>query len=213
MGQAEGSRTSLTLLGRLRGDPGDQEAWAAFVERYGRKIYAWCRHWRLQEADAQDVTQNVLLELARQMRTFTYKPGGSFRSWLKTISHHAWCDFLRARRRTDQGSGGDAVLHELQSTAASDDLLKRLEEECDRELFEEAAARVRLRVQPHTWQAFQLTALEGVSGTDAAARLGMQVGTVYVARGKVQKMLQEEVRKLEHGEMEATTADARAPSV
>ncbi|MNC98254.1 hypothetical protein D3C83_161570 [compost metagenome] len=58
-------------------------------------------------------------------------------------------------------------------------------------------ARVRLRVQPHTWQAFVLTAVEGVVDAEAAGRLGIQVGTVYVARGKVQKMLQEEVRRLE----------------
>ena len=64
--------TSPTLLGRLGRSPTDQEAWAAFVDRYGPKIYAWCLHWRLQEADAQDVTQAVLLKLARTMARFTY---------------------------------------------------------------------------------------------------------------------------------------------
>jgi hypothetical protein len=52
--------TSLTLLARLRDTPADQGAWGAFVARYGRKIYGWCRHWGLQEADAEDVTQVVL---------------------------------------------------------------------------------------------------------------------------------------------------------
>jgi DNA-directed RNA polymerase specialized sigma24 family protein len=58
-------------------------------------------------------------------------------------------------------------------------------------------ARVRLRVQPHTWQAFQLLALEGRSGAEVAAQLNMKVATVFVARSKVQKMIQEEVRQLE----------------
>jgi RNA polymerase sigma-70 factor (ECF subfamily) len=58
-----------------------------------------------------------------------------------------------------------------------------------------------LRVQPHTWEAFVLTAVEGLSGAEAASRLGMQVGAVYVARGKVQRMLQEEVRRLEESEV------------
>ena len=48
------SRTSASLLARLRLAPADQTAWAEFVNRYGRKIYGWCRHWGLQEADAQD---------------------------------------------------------------------------------------------------------------------------------------------------------------
>ena len=79
-----------------------------FVDRYGRKIYAWCRHWGLQESDAQDVTQTVLLDLARQMANFVYRPTGSFRSWLKTIAHRTWCDYLDARRRTISGTSDDS---------------------------------------------------------------------------------------------------------
>ena len=92
------SSTRLSLLGRLRLTPTDQEAWGEFVERYGRQVYAWCRQWGLQEADAEDVTQNVLADLARQMRTFEYHPSGRFRSWLRTIAHRAWCDLLDSRR-------------------------------------------------------------------------------------------------------------------
>jgi RNA polymerase sigma-70 factor (ECF subfamily) len=40
-------------------------------------------------------------------------------------------------------------------------------------------------------------ALEGVSGAEAAARLGMKVATVFVARSKVQKKIQDEVRRVE----------------
>ena len=58
-------------------------------------------------------------------------------------------------------------------------------------------ARVRLRVQPHTWEAFRMVALDGMSGAAVGERLGMKVATVYVARSKVQKMLQEEVRRLQ----------------
>src|SRR5262249_4514938 len=77
------SQTSATLLARLRQVPADQAAWAQFTQRYGRKIYAWCRRWNLQEADAEDLTQNVLLKLAEKMQTFVYDPEKSFRAWLK----------------------------------------------------------------------------------------------------------------------------------
>lgn len=197
MSDTDVSKTSLTLLGRLRQSPTDQRAWDTFVERYGPKVYAWCRRWRLQESDAQDVTQNVLLELARQMQSFVYQPQGTFRGWLRTVSHRAYCDFLTARQRVTPGSGDDGVLAQLSSVEARADLLLQLEQEYDREVLDEATARVRLRIEPHTWDAFVLTAVEGMSGAEAADRLGMQVGTVYVARSKVQKMLQEEVRRLE----------------
>ena len=189
--------TSPTLLGRLGRVPADQAAWGEFAERYGRKIYGWCRRWQLQEADAEDVTQQVLLKLAQKMRTFSYDPARSFRAWLKTVTHHAWRDFVEARNWPGAGSGDTAVLEQLQTVQARDALVEELDEEFARDLLEEAMARVRLRVQPHTWQAFHVLAVEGRSGAEAAERLGMKVATVFVARSKVQKMLQEEVRKLE----------------
>ena len=83
------SKTSATLLARLRQVPADQAAWVQFTERYGRKIYAWCRLWNLQQADAEDLTQDVLLKLAEKMQTFDYDPAKSFRGWLKTVARHA----------------------------------------------------------------------------------------------------------------------------
>ena len=59
--------------------------------------------------------------------------------------------------------------------------------------------RVRLRVAPHTWEAFRLVALEGLPVAEVAARVHLQVAMVYVAKSKVQRMLQEEIGKLETG--------------
>jgi RNA polymerase sigma factor (sigma-70 family) len=191
------SRTRATLLGRLRADPADAGAWAEFVDSYGPRLVAWCRAWGLQDADARDVTQTVLLKLAVKLRDFAFDPGRSFRAWLKTVAQHSWLDFLEARKRAGQGTGDTAMLGRLQSVEARDDLLGRLNEAFDQELLNEAVARVRLRVAPQTWEAFRLTAQEGLSGAEAAARIGMQAAQVYVAKRRVQKMLQDEVRALE----------------
>jgi RNA polymerase sigma-70 factor (ECF subfamily) len=187
--------TSPTLLGRLRGT--DEAAWRDFVKRYGPQIYRWCRRWGLREEDAQEVAQVVLVKLAEKMRSFDYDPTRSFRAYLKTLTRYAWCDFLTARQRPDVADGGSQVFDRLHSIEARDDLVVRLEEEFDRELLEEAMARVRLRVAPHTWEAFRLTALEGLPGAEASARLDMEVATVFKAKSKVQKMLQDEVSALE----------------
>jgi RNA polymerase sigma factor (sigma-70 family) len=191
------SGTRITLLGRLRRDPTNQTAWGEFVDQYGPKLMGWCQKWRLQEADAQDVTQNVLLKLAEKLRDFTYDPSRSFRAWLKTVAHNACSDFLESRQKPGLGSGDSQIGHVLLNAEAREDLLNHLEQEFDREILEEAMMRVRLRVAPQTWQAFWLTACEGVSGADAATRIPMQVAQVYVAKRRVQKMLQEEVARLE----------------
>jgi len=197
MGSSSDKATSPTLLSRLRHAPADQAAWDEFVERYGPRIYSWCRCWNLQEADAQDVTQDVLLRLADKMRTFAYDASGSFRGWLKTLAHHAWHDFIKKRQQAVAGSGDSAVLDKLDAVEARTDLLQRLDEQFDRELLDEAQARVRRRVMPHIWEAFRLLALEGWSGARAAEQLHIKVSAVFVARSKVQRMLQEELHKLE----------------
>ena len=89
--------TQVTLLSRLRQVPTDESAWEEFVERYGRHIYRWCRQWKLQDADAEDVTQDLLLRLARKLPDFAYDPSRSFRGWLKTVAHHVWRDFVDGR--------------------------------------------------------------------------------------------------------------------
>jgi RNA polymerase sigma-70 factor (ECF subfamily) len=189
------SKTSASLLARLRQVPADQDAWADFTERYGRKIYAWCRRWNLQGADAEDLTQDVLLKLAEKMQTFVYDPAKSFRAWLKTVVRHAWSDSW-AGRNAAVAAGGSQALELLRTVQAREDLVRRLEEEFDRELLDEAMARVRMRVLPRTWEAFERTALQGQSGAEAARALGMKVATVFVARSKVQKLLQEEMQRV-----------------
>ncbi len=192
------SKTRSTLLGRLAVNPNDEGAWAEFVESYGRRIYAWCRAWGLQESDAQEVTQEVFLNLSVRMREFRYDPARSFRAWLKTVTHHAWHDYLKKQRRPGRGSGSDSAVDRLEQVAAQDDLVLRIDETSDEELLKEASVRVRLRVEPRTWQAFELLATEGLSGADVGARLGMKVATVFVARSKVQRMLREEVQRMDH---------------
>jgi RNA polymerase sigma-70 factor (ECF subfamily) len=193
------SATRVTLLARLRRDPTDQAAWGEFVEQYGRHIYRWCRHWKLQDADAEDVTQDILVKLAQKLRDFAYDPSRSFRGWLKTVAHHAWRDFVDSRFPGRSAGGDSRVWELLQSLEAREDLVQKLEQAFDYEMLEAAKVQVRLRVAPQTWEAFRLVALEGVPAVEVATRVGMQVAMVYVAKSKVQRMLQEEIRELEVG--------------
>ena len=199
------SQTSPTLLVRLRRTPTDEGAWQEFCRRYGGRILLWCRQWHLHEADAQDVTQTVLLTLAERMRHFDYDPAGSFRGWLRTVTLNAWRKLAASQRRAGAGSGDSVVDRLLQTVAARDDLVAKLEEEFDRELLDEALVRVQLSVTRERWEAFRLTALEGMSGAEAARKLSLKVATVYSMRSKVQKLVRTEMNKLEKLGMEPPT--------
>jgi RNA polymerase sigma-70 factor (ECF subfamily) len=195
------SCTHRTLLDRLAESGGrNQAAWSEFVERYGRRIYGWCLRWRLQDADAQDVTQIVLLKLAQRMKDFTYDPRRSFRAWLKTVTHHAWRDYIDSRQTAALATGGDRNGDRLTSVTARDDLSGEFERLFDLDLLETAKQRVRLRAAPHTWMAFSMTAVEGIPAPDVARRLGMKIARVYAARSNIQQRLQEECRLLERAQ-------------
>ncbi len=191
--------TRVTLLIRLRQDPSDQTGWDEFVECYGRHIYRWCRQWKLQDADAEDVTQDILVKLIQKFRAFTYDPSRSFRGWLKTVAHNALRDFADSRRNAARAEGASRIPDLMLTVEAREDLARKLERAFDLELLEAAKVRVRLRVAPHTWEAFRLMTFEGLPVAEVAAKVQLQVAMVYVAKSKVQKMLQEEIGRLEMG--------------
>jgi RNA polymerase sigma factor (sigma-70 family) len=189
--------TSLTLLQRLQKNPDDPQAWTLFVERYQPRIRHWCLTWGLQDSDADDVAQDVLVKLFAALRRFQYDPSRSFRAWLKTVTQHAWSDFVAAQRRHPAETSGriDAI---ADSAEAQSDLKRQLEDAFDRELLVVAMRRIKGRTKPSNWEAFHLTAIEGLSGAEAALKLGMPVGHVFVAKHRVQKLLQDEVRILKN---------------
>jgi RNA polymerase sigma factor (sigma-70 family) len=189
--------TSATLLDRVGLGPGDHVAWARFVDLYGSRIRGWCRRWGLQEADSEDVTQDVLLRLSQKLREFQYDPSRSFRGWLRTMTQHALADFLAQRKRQCSGSGDDAVLEQLQSAQAREDLIDHLKDQFDSEIVALASARARARVEPQTWEAFRLMAYEGLSGDDVAARLGMNRATVFKAKSRILEFIREEIKQLD----------------
>ncbi len=196
MAQQEAEGTSVTLLSRLRKQSADPAAWQEFVARYRPRIYSFCLGYSLQPADAEDVTQTVLLKLVVKLRDFRYDPGQSFRAWLKTVTRNVLSDFLAEQQRV-QGSGDTEIRRLLENVEAREGLVRQLEAEFDQELLEEALRRVRPRVPAQQWDAFRMTALEGKSGAETATELGMLVATVYTAKSKVQKLVREELRQLE----------------
>jgi RNA polymerase sigma-70 factor (ECF subfamily) len=197
MAESTSRSTRVSILMALCSDPSDQAAWSAFVDRYGPQIHAWCLRWKLQEADAQDVTQMVLVKLVRQLPNFTYDPSRSFRGWLRTLTAHSWSDFLGDQVRGVRGSADTVVAEMLSTVQARVDLVRHLEETYDQELLDLAKAEVIQRVEPHTWQAFHMTAIEGIAADVAASRLGIRVATVYRARHVVQTMLRKTLAALD----------------
>ncbi len=162
-----------------------------------RGFTAWCRDWHLQEEDARDVTQDVLLKLVVRMRAFDYDPARSFRGWLTVVAHHAWVDFLESRKRAGWGSGDSQTQAMLQTVTAGEDLMERLGVAFDLELFDLAEARVQRQVEPESWRVFQLIDIQGRSSAEVAKACGKKITAVYQIRSRIRKQLRDELRQLE----------------
>jgi RNA polymerase sigma factor (sigma-70 family) len=187
--------TGQTLLNCIRHDANDQAAWETFVACSGARINSWCRHRGLQPPDAEDVTQNVMLRVARALETFTYDPSKTFAGWLRRITENALSDFFLDRKRRPGAYASSE--HTLETVQAHDELEVRLEQEFASKIVSHASTVVRTKVEPRTWEAFRLTAYEGRTGDDVAMRLGMAVATVFKAKSRVLSLMRKEVMRLD----------------
>lgn len=181
--------TRGSLLSRLGKQPGDPCAWGAFVSLYGPAVLRWCRQYGLQESDAADVAQEVLLRFWRHAASFRYDPDKRFRAYLRRMVVSALSDWSDARKREQVLPSGETSQTLLDTQPAREDLAARLERAFDTELLAEAMAEVERRVKPRTWQAFRMLAIDNLPGREVAATLGMDPRHVYVARSEVQSMI------------------------
>ena len=189
--------TRVSLFARLKEVPGDATAWGEFVALYAPAVVDWCRRHGLQESDAQDVAQEVLVRFWRRASAFHYDPSRRFRSYLRRMVVNAVADWSQASDGDRLAIGEPSLESLLGGLPARDDLAASIEEAFDMDRLAAAMAEVEARVKPVTWQAFRLLALERLSGMEVATRLGATRANVYMARMNVQRMISETLRRLD----------------
>lgn len=189
--------TRVSLLARLQ-NAGDGEAWSQFHQVYGPVIHRYARRKGLQDADAADLTQDILREVSQAIGRFKYDPKvGRFRSWLFTVARYTLSKFHRRDVRQPHGTGDTSFHDRLHQEPQSNDELNDWDREYEKRVFELAAQKVKAKVQPATWRAFWATAVEGRDPAKVAEETGLSVGTVYVARSRVTTQLRDAVRKVD----------------
>jgi RNA polymerase sigma-70 factor (ECF subfamily) len=179
--------TPASLLERLRRP--DEGAWPRFVELYTPLLYFWSCRMGLQADDAADLVQDVFAVLLQKLPEFRYAKNKSFRSWLRTLTLNRWRDNLRRKAAALRGAG-DAGLE----TVAIPDAAEALwEQEYREHLAGRAAEVMKAEFQPATWQAFWRLVVEGQSGAEVAAALGLSIEAVYAAKSRVLRRLRQEL--------------------
>jgi RNA polymerase sigma-70 factor (ECF subfamily) len=178
--------THVSLLERLR-QPSDADAWERLVRLYTPLLLYWARRLGLQDPDAADLVQDVLIVLMQKLPEFRYQPGKSFRGWMRTVLMNKWRD--RPHR------AGPAPLDSaVQPEAPTDDNL----EEREYRLFVmgQALRMMAADFEPATWQACWNTVVLDRPAAEVAAELGMTVNAVYLAKSRVLARLRQDLAGL-----------------
>lgn len=190
--------TRLSLILRLP-DKGDLEAWEQFLELYRPIVFRVARSRGLQSADAEELTQDVMMSVARSVQNWDPdRSKGRFRDWLFKIVRNWIIKYLTRRKHKILGTGDSGFPRFIEEHYVQDDDLEQIIElEYQREVFRWAAKQVQQQVRPETWQAFWLTSMLGLSTEEVAAKLNLSTGAVHIARSRVRGRLRERVHDFE----------------
>jgi RNA polymerase sigma-70 factor, ECF subfamily len=184
------AETSATLLERLN-DRSDSVAWQRLVDLYSPLIGSWLRRYGVSAEDAEDLTQDVLGVVVREVTSFQHNGrAGAFRTWLRTIATNCLRQSLRSRRRHGQAGPSPDITPMLDGLEdPSSDLSRRWDREHDEFVLHRLLDLIRPDFRPATWLAFRRQVLDGESAESVAAELGLSVNAVLIAKSRVLRHL------------------------
>jgi RNA polymerase sigma-70 factor (ECF subfamily) len=189
--------TSLSLLLRLRQAAPDPDDWRRLHEIYLPPIRSWMRRVPGSADEADDLAQEVLVVLFRELTSFERQRDGSFRAWLRQITLNRIRAFHKARGKRPFAAGGDATEELLaQLEDPTSDLARKWDRDHDRHVFDTLLAIVKPDFGPDTWAAFTRFALEDCPAARVAEELGLTASAVVQAKYRVLKRLREEAGEL-----------------
>jgi RNA polymerase sigma-70 factor (ECF subfamily) len=193
-------QTRNSLLIRLREHSSD--AWVEFLEVYEQAIYSYARRRGLQDADAWDVTQEVLAAVETKVESWQHDPAkGKFRGWLFRVARNIAVDKINLQSKRAAGSGDTFVAQMLAEHPDKPDADTTLFwNSYRRKLLHWAADQVKSDFKEASWKSFWLTAVEGQKPEDVAQQLGLSVGSIYAAKFRIVSRIRKIVSKLDDAE-------------
>ncbi len=188
--------TSASLLDRLKQAPAHSPDWDRLHTLYSPLIKNWLDRTLHLNQDADDLAQNVLVVLVRELPRFQRQRDGSFRAWLRQITVNQSRAFFKTRKRRPLAGFGDEgqVLDALEDPKS--DLSLQWDRDHDRHVSEKILQLVKIDFAPATWEAFHRFAMDGKPAAVVAEELGLTVNAVLLAKSRVMKRLRQEAGEM-----------------
>ncbi|MGO9464375.1 MAG: RNA polymerase sigma factor [Isosphaeraceae bacterium] len=187
----ESTSTSLLLRAQSGQDPA---AWERLVAIYRPFIYGWLRRHSASHQDAEDLTQEVLTILVRELPGFSHSGRvGAFRRWLRATAANRMRSFWRAGRCRPLAGGNTEFLvmvHQIEDDTS--DLSKLWDQQHDQHVLARIIESIENEFEPTTVQAFRRLTFDLQPAADVAAALGLTVPAVYIAKSRVLRRIRQE---------------------
>lgn len=191
--------TRHSLVERLT-DLGDQRKWQEFFETYWRLIYGVARKGGLTDAEAQDVVQETVITVAKNITKYE-RTAGSFKGWLLHITRWRIAD--QFRKRAPSTKSRPARDDSRRATATIDripddfDLDAAWELEWQRTVLAAALERVKRKVDAKHYQIFDCLVMKQWSVSKVATELNVSAAQVYLVRHRISGMVKRECAAVE----------------
>jgi RNA polymerase sigma-70 factor, ECF subfamily len=192
-----GNTTSLTLLERLaRG--GDNDDWQRLLEIYKPFIKQRVSTYPDLLDQIEDITQDVVMVMMRELPTFQRQRVGSFRTFLKNITLNQLRNAARKTRRQPRPQGGGPELEQLIESLADPISIESANWDIahDSAVFNKVKDYIQGDYSETTWRAFELHGIEGIPAKKVADMLGTSPNVVMLARSRILKRMRKEAEGL-----------------
>lgn len=199
--------TRLSLLHQVTGSDGSDEAWAELVDLYQPLVAGWLRRYNLRPDDVEDVSQEVMSMLVRQLDDFDHNGRiGAFRNWLRQVTVNRATEFFRRNRRQAPCVGGSSfhdMLEQLRDPVS--EVSRLFNREHDLHLLAKLLLRVSSEFKPQTMSLFRMHVMLARDANDIAQEQGITPHAVYMAKSRIMRRL----RQLAPGVIEAMEGDGQ----
>lgn len=184
--------THLSLLQRAKDEMGGA-TWKDFFELYSQLVDAWLRRRGLQGQDVEDVRQEVMTVVIRELPNFEHNGRtGAFRAWLRMVTANRlrqfWRDATRRKERADLGHFAE-LANQLEDPDSQ--LSKMWDVEHDKFVLAELLDRIEADFKPNTIEAFRRVAVAREDENRVAEDLGVTVNAVRIAQSRVLRSLRQ----------------------
>jgi RNA polymerase sigma factor (sigma-70 family) len=186
--------TSASLLDRLAAQPNEAD-WQRLFALYSPLLLQWLARMGVPASEADDLVQDVMLVVYREVKDFQRRGLGAFRAWLRAILSNRSRDYFRSRQHRATATGDSNFLERLAELESSDSALSQLwDREHDQYVARQLLKTVEGDFTPPTWRAFSRQVIDGLPAAQVAHELALSLNAVLLAKSRVLRRMRQELR-------------------